>query len=193
MPCILWGTLYDIKMKFDLDKALAVLERTPEVLNVLLKELPEDWTMVNEGGNSWSPFDVLGHLIHGEQTDWIVRTEIILSSGPKRFTPFDRHAQFKSSGGKNLLELLLEFKQLRKTNLNILRSKKISEEDLEKTGEHPDLGEVSLKQLLSAWVVHDLGHITQVARVMAKQYKTEVGPWSKYLTVLNVTPRESTQ
>jgi hypothetical protein len=179
-------------MEFELDKAVALLERTPEVLKVLLKNLPDDFARANEGGDSWSPFDVLGHLIYGEQTDWMVRTEIVLSEGVKKFEPFDRFAQFERSKGKTLEQLLAAFEQLRSANLNRLRSKQLGPDDLGKKAEHPELGEISLSQLLSAWVVHDLGHITQISRVIAKQYTNEVGPWIKYLTILQRTPSERT-
>ncbi len=173
-------------MQFEINKAIAILERTPSTLNSLLKDLPTDWTSPNEGGDTWSPYDVVGHLINGELTDWVVRTEIILSSDPdKEFEPYDRFAQFKSSKGKTLNELLEEFTSLRAENLNKLRAINISEADLQREGIHPEFGGVSLKTMLSAWVVHDLGHIVQISRVMAKQYKEEAGPWIKYLAVLS--------
>ncbi|WP_430968396.1 DinB family protein [Spongiimicrobium sp. 2-473A-2-J] len=178
-------------MKFELNKGMAVLERTPEVLKTMLARLPEEWTHKNEGGDSWSPFDVVGHLIHGEKTDWMVRTGIILGAGSnKTFEPYDRFAQFENSRGKTLDVMLAEFTALRSQNLTTLRSKQLSPVDLEKKGVHPELGPVSLSQLLAAWVVHDLGHIAQVSRVMAKQYSTEVGPWTKYLTILKHRPKE---
>ncbi|WP_411030052.1 DinB family protein [Spongiimicrobium sp. 3-5] len=178
-------------MKFELNDAISVLERTPATLQTLLQDLTMAWTHQNEGNDSWSPFDVLGHLIHGEKTDWMVRTEIILSDKPnKAFEPFDRFAQFQNSKGKTLTALLAEFKTLRTDNLSLLRSKNIAAKDLERTGVHPEFGPVTLSQLLSAWVVHDLGHIAQISRVMAKQYKEAVGPWPKYLTILNHTPSE---
>ncbi|MCW5517744.1 DinB family protein [Muriicola sp. Z0-33] len=178
-------------MEFQLDQAVLILERTPAVMEQLLRNLPKDLSLQNEGGDSWSPFDVMGHLIHGEKTDWLVRTEIILQgNGNGKFEPFDRLAQFNDSKSASLEELLSEFSRLRKENLALLKSKNISDSDLRKSGEHPELGTVTLAQLLAAWVVHDLGHITQVSRVMAKQYKTAVGPWKKYLTILNTTPRE---
>lgn len=178
-------------MKFELNKAIPVLERTPTVLSSLLIDLSSEWIMGNEGQHTWSPFDVVGHLIHGEKTDWIPRLEIIMGTGPiKKFVPFDRFAQFKSSKGKKLKDLLTDFELLRKANLDLLRSKNLSPEDLNRTGIHPELGTITLSQLLSAWVVHDLGHIAQVSRVMAKQFKDEVGPWPKYLTILNHIPKE---
>ncbi|MGI9550227.1 MAG: DinB family protein [Aurantibacter sp.] len=178
-------------MKFQLDKALSVLNRTPDVLRTLLADLAVEWTHENEGQNTWSPYDVVGHLIHGEKTDWMVRAEIILGNNPnKEFVPFDRFAQFENSKGKSLKSLLAEFEALRQENLKSLRSKNLSLEDLNLQGIHPELGAVTLGQLLAAWVVHDLGHIAQVSRVMAKQYKDEVGPWPQYMTILNYAPSE---
>ncbi|MEM7185383.1 MAG: DinB family protein [Bacteroidota bacterium] len=178
-------------MKFDLEQAISVLERTPEVMRTMLGTLSSEWTNQNEGGDSWSPYDVIGHLVHGERTDWLPRLDIVIGDGEnKTFTPYDRFAQFEMSKGKTLHDLLSEFEQLRKANLQTLRSKEISKADLQKEGIHPELGPVTLSELLSAWVVHDLGHITQVARVMAKQYRNEVGPWTRYLTILNFTPSE---
>lgn len=178
-------------MKFELNKAIPILERTPLALRTLLQDLPLEWILENEGKDTWSPFDVIGHLIHGEKTDWMVRTELILEDGPlKTFQPFDRFAQFENSKDKNLEDLLDEFEELRKNNLTSLKSKNLTSKDLDRIGVHPELGEVTLAQLLSAWVVHDLGHIAQISRVMAKQYKSEVGPWPKYLTILNHIPKE---
>lgn len=172
-------------MQYDLEKALEILERTPAVLNSLLINLDEQWTQNNEGENTWSPFDIIGHLIHGEKTDWVPRTKIILAHGPDQpFEPFDRFAQYEISKGKTLSELLQEFEQLRKQNLEEFKSLDIVS-NLNKKGMHPELGEVTLSNLLSAWVVHDLGHISQLTRVMAKQYKDEVGVWTKYLGILN--------
>jgi len=172
-------------MKFTVDKSLEILERTPQVLITMLQNISSDWTSVNEGGDTWSVYDIIGHLIHGEKTDWIPRTEIILSENMnKAFTPFDRFAQLEDSKGKSLNLLLNEFKSLRERNVEFLRSKTITIEDLKQTGIHPAFGEVSLGQLLSTWVVHDLNHIAQVSRVMAKQYATEVGPWTAYLRIL---------
>lgn len=173
-------------MEFNLTSSFEILERTPQVLNTLLNGLSNEWTQNNEGGESWSPFDVMGHLIHGEKTDWIARTEIILSDGSaKTFTPFDRFAQFEESKGKTMLQLLDEFKNLREQNLTIIKSKNLTPEDLQRTGIHPAFGTVTLEHLLSTWVAHDLGHIAQICRVMAKQYKNEVGPWREYLPILD--------
>ena len=171
-------------MEFDLNKSLEILERTPRVLYTMLSGLSDDWVFNNEGSDTWSPFDVLGHLIHGERTDWITRTKIILESGGS-FEPFDRFAQLKESEGKNLDDLLEEFKLLRHKNLEELKAMYDLEGSLDKTGIHPEFGEVTLRQLLSCWTAHDLGHIYQISRVMAKNYKSQVGPWIKYLRVLN--------
>jgi hypothetical protein len=173
-------------MEFDLDKAMAVLTRTPATLRTLLNDLPRDWIETNEGANTWSPYDVIGHLIHGERADWIARAKIILEHGESRpFDPFDRFAQFEESEGKTLAELLEEFAALRERNLATLCEMKISAGDFEKTGQHPALGRVTLKELLATWVTHDLDHIAQIARTMAKQYMTEVGPWQAYISILH--------
>jgi uncharacterized damage-inducible protein DinB len=172
-------------MKFSLEKSIEVLEQTPIVLGAMIQHLSEDWTSANEGDETWTVYDVVGHLIHGEKTDWIPRMEIILSDTPeKRFVPFDRFAQSEESKGKSLTQLLDEFTALRKRNLEILLSKNLTEQQLEQTGVHPAFGEVTLAQLLSTWVVHDLDHISQISRVMAKQYAVEVGPWKEYLKIL---------
>lgn len=172
-------------MKFKLHEAIEILSRTPSVLEILLTGLPEDWIISNEGEESWSPFDIVGHYIHGEKTDWIPRMEIILGDATnKTFTPFDRFAQFENSIGKNLNQLLSEFKELRKENLLRLSSADLSEADLDKEGIHPHFGKVTLRQLLSTWVVHDLAHINQISRVLAKQYKDEIGPWTEYFSVI---------
>jgi hypothetical protein len=172
-------------MEFNLDQTIEVLERTPLLLEALLKDLSGEWTMSNEGGESWSPYDVVGHLIHGEKTDWIKRLEIILSEEEnKTFEPFDRFAQFEESKGKTMNQLLTEFKEIRNSNLEILKAKNISNNDFDKKGMHPALGEATLVNLLSTWTVHDLNHLSQISRVMAKQYKDEVGPWIEYLPIL---------
>lgn len=171
-------------MTFTLEKSIAILERTPFVVEMLLRDLPDDWTMTNEGGDSWSPYDIVGHFIHGEKTDWVPRLKIILGDGNKRFEPFDRFAQINNSKGKTLSELLVEFKLRRKANVEILQHANLAESSLLKTGIHPTFGEVTLKQLLATWVVHDLNHIGQIARVMAHQYKAEVGPWIEFLGIL---------
>jgi uncharacterized damage-inducible protein DinB len=174
-------------MNFTLEKSIEILERTPGVLTALLQNISADWTSRNEGGQTWSVYDIIGHLIHGEKTDWIPRADIILSEKPdKNFEPFDRLAQFEESKGKSLTQLLDEFSIVRKKNIEYLRSKKLTSKNLEEKGIHPAFGEVTLSQLLSTWVVHDLNHIAQISRVMAKQYKEEVGPWIEYLRILQV-------
>jgi len=172
-------------MTFELSKSLEILNKTPETLETLLSGLSDDWIYNNEGENTWSPHDVIGHLVHGEKTDWIVRSKIILSSSEnKTFKPFDRFAQERDSKGKTIQQLLTEFRILRAENLEELKALRITENDLMKKGIHPEIGASNLKQLLATWVVHDLGHIAQIARVMAKQYKDEVGPWEAYLGIL---------
>ena len=173
-------------MKFDLQKSIQILERTPPTLTSMLSGLSDDWIRAHEGPQTWSPYDVVGHLIHGEKTDWIARLNVIMSDDPhKTFEPFDRFAQFEESKGKSLAQLLAEFSALRRENLAILRARKFVPADFLRTAIHPALGKVTLGQLLSTWVVHDLDHLYQIARVMAGQYRDEVGPWSAYLRILN--------
>jgi hypothetical protein len=172
-------------VRFTLEDALPVLSRTPAVVSSLLTGLPESWTRGTEGPDTWSPFDVVGHLIHGERTDWIPRTEILLTHGESRtFTPFDRFAQFEASRGKTLHELLDTFAELRAANLVRLQSLGLTPDDLERRGRHPELGPCTLRELLATWVTHDLSHIAQIARVMGRQYTDEVGPWRVYLPML---------
>ena len=172
-------------MEFELNQAIEILRRTPATLNSLLYDLSELWLFQNEGPETWSPYDVVGHLIHGEKTDWIPRAKIILADGEVRpFEPFDRVAMFQESKGKSIAELLDTFARLRSENLRELQKLNLTPELLEKRGMHPELGVVTLKQLLATWVVHDLGHIRQVVRVMAKHYRDEVGPWKAYLSIL---------
>lgn len=173
-------------MKFELATGIAVLERTPGALRALLEGLPSDWTDATEGTDTWSPWVVVGHLIHGERTDWIPRAGIILAQGAdRRFAPYDRFAQFRESRGKSLAELLDEFARLRARNLATLAGWQLGEHQLALEGEHPDFGPVTLRQLLATWVAHDLGHVAQVARVMAKQYREAVGPWRGYLPIMD--------
>ena len=173
-------------MKFVLNEGVAVLERTPVVLRALLHELPESWTHHNEGGESWSPFDVVGHLVHGEQTDWIPRVRMVLEQGESRvFNPFDRFAQFEESEGKSMTQLLEDFASLRRRNLATLADWKLSPEQLARTGRHPDFGTVTLAQLLATWTAHDLAHLRQIARVMARQYAVAVGPWREFMPVMS--------
>jgi hypothetical protein len=173
-------------MEYRLDQAKEVLRRTPATLNALLSDLPDDWVLANEGPDTFSPYDVIGHLIEGEENDWIPRARIILEHGEtKPFEKFDRFAMYEKSKGKSLTELLATFAQLRGESLRQLDEMSLTPEQLQKQGTHPALGVVTLSQLLSAWVVHDLGHIRQVVRTMAKQYSDAVGPWTAYLTILN--------
>jgi hypothetical protein len=152
----------------------------------MLADLPAAWTERDEGPETWSPFVILGHLIHGERTDWIPRARIILDQGAnRRFTPYDRFAQFRESAGKSVAALLDELEDLRKGNLTTLRGWQLTDDQLSLTGEHPEFGAVTLRQLLATWVAHDLGHIAQVARVMAKQYRDAIGPWRAYLPIVD--------
>jgi hypothetical protein len=174
-------------MQFQITHATEILERTPTLLTGFLTGLSPEWTFSNEGGDTWSAYDVMGHLIHGEKTDWIPRLKIILSSNDiKVFEKFDRFAQFENSKGKSLEDLLSEFTMLRKQNLATLKILFKEDEILKLEGTHPALGQVTAENLLSAWVVHDLTHIAQVARVMAKQYEKEVGAFKEYLGILNM-------
>jgi hypothetical protein len=177
-------------MNFDTDRSIEILSATPAAVQALLGNLSEDWTGTRNPKSRnqnelWCPYDVIGHLIHGEETDWIPRARIILAQGNDRtFVPFDRFAQFENSKGKSLTQLLDEFERLRTENVYVLRSWNLSGEQLELKGMHPELGEVTLRQLLATWVVHDLNHIRQVATVMAKRYESEVGVWKEYLSIL---------
>ena len=175
---------------FDLADAIAVLERTPATLRAMLGGLSDQWIGCDEGPNTFSAFDNIGHLIHGERTDWIPRAQIILAQGSnRRFQPYDRFAQVHESKGKSLAQLLDEFAELRTANLETLRGWNLSDRELALEGEHPELGPVTLRQLLATWVAHDLGHIAQTARVMAKRYRNDVGPWTAYLPVLDRGPQ----
>ena len=172
-------------MDFELQPAIGLLNRTPSTLDSMLRDVPEVWLVHNEGPDTWSPYDIVGHLIHGEETDWIPRAKIILEHGEARaFEPFDRVAMFEKSKGKSMAELLDTFARLRKESLHTLHEMNLTPTLLEKRGRHPELGVVTLKQLLAAWVVHDLGHVRQIVRVMAKQYRDAVGPWRAYLSIL---------
>ena len=172
-------------MEYDLKKGLEILNQTPKTLQSLLGNLSKEWIQCNEGENTWSAFDIVGHLIHGEKTDWLNRTNIILNeSGNNTFKPFNRFAQFEASKGKTISQLLKIFAELRQQNLNYMKSLNLSEAQMQLKGNHPELGEVTLKQLLACWVAHDLGHLAQITRVMAKQYKNQVGPWTAYIPIL---------
>jgi len=172
-------------MTFALDEAVAVLTRTPDALDALLRGLPDAWTTATEGPDTWSAYDVIGHLIHGERTDWIPRAEHLLAHGETVvFPPFDRLAQFTASDGKTLAELLDTFRDERATSLRRLQALALTPADLQRTGAHPEFGRVTLQQHLSTWVAHDLDHIAQIARVMARQYTETVGPWRSYLRIV---------
>jgi hypothetical protein len=171
---------------YRLDEAAAILSRTPGILRAWLAGLPEPWIRATEGPGTWSPFDVVGHLIHGERTDWLPRTEHLLEHGEAAAFPvFDRTAMFDASKGKSLADLLDTFDALRSANLALLRSKALTESDLDRRGRHPEFGPVTLRQHLATWVAHDLSHLAQIARVMAKRYEKEVGPWTAYLSILS--------
>jgi hypothetical protein len=173
-------------MTFSLESALPVLERTPAVLRALLGHLPPEWLSIKERAGGWSPREILGHLIHGEKTDWVPRARIILEQGISRpFEPFDMLGHEREIAGRPVDELLAEFEALRADNVQALVSLGLTEADLGREGMHPAFGRVTLRQHLATWVVHDLDHLCQVARVMAKQYKPEVGPWAAYLGVLH--------
>jgi len=173
-------------MEYRLDQAKEILRRTPATLNALLSDLPNDWVLANEGPDTFSPYDVIGHLIEGEENDWIPRARIILEHGEARpFEKFDRFAMYEKSKGKSPAELLARFEEVRGESLRQLDELNLTPELLQKRGSHPALGVVTLSQLLSARVVHDLGHIRQIVRVMAKQYREEIGPWKAYLSIVN--------
>jgi len=175
-------------MEMKLSEATQILERTPVVLIHMLRDLPEEWVRATEGDNTWSCYDVVGHLIHGEVTDWLPRVRMILEYGESRsFEPFDRLAQFREDRTQPIERLLDRFKELRERNLAALSSLRLGAADFPRTGIHPALGTVTLKQLLSSWVVHDLTHISQISRVLAKQYAAEVGPWKAYMGILNIS------
>jgi hypothetical protein len=179
-------------MEYNLLQAIALLGRTPATLNALLRDLPETWTFQNEGENTWNVFDVVGHLIHGERTDWMPRAKMILQFGETHtFVPFDRWAQAKDSQGKSLGQLLDEFANLRSENLGELRALNLQPGDLVRRGRHPALGVVTLSQLLATWAAHDLTHLHQISRIMACQYREAVGPWEKYLGVLHCAGHSS--
>ena len=176
-------------MEFVLDEAIPVLERTPAVLSALLGELPDRWTRVDEGPDTWTPREVVAHLIHGERTDWIPRARIIIQQGRyRKFDPFDRLAELKSD--RPLEDLLDEFDELRSGNVATLRGWNLKEKDMELTGEHPEFGTVTMRQLLATWVVHDLSHIAQITRTTARAYTAAVGPWTAYFRVLQRDQRQ---
>jgi hypothetical protein len=174
------------RRSFVMDEAVAILTRTPATLDALLRGLPDGWIVGHEGGDTWSPFDVIGHLIHGERTDWVPRAKIILEHGEARpFDTFDRLAQFSTSNGRTLASLLDEFATLRREGLRELAGLGVTDKDLDRRGRHPQLGVVTLRQLLATWVAHDLDHVVQISRVLARQYSDEVGPWRAYLRIVS--------
>jgi len=180
-------------MAHHLGQTMALLSRTPAALNALLRDLPEEWTMRNEGENTFNAYDVIGHLVHGERADWMQRARMVLDFGESReFDPFDRFAQFRESEGKSLPELLDEFARLRTENLEYLRALQLTERDLERRGMHPALGSVTLSQLLATWAAHDMAHLHQISRILAHQYRENVGPWSRFLGVLQCQGHSST-
>ena len=179
-------------MQHNLQNTISLLTRTPATLNTLLRDLPETWTIRNEGENTWNTFDVVGHLNHGERTDWMPRARMVLQFGEtKAFEPFDRQGHAREIHGKSLEQLLDEFARLRAENLAELRALNLRQEDLERRGRHPALGIVTLSQLLATWAAHDLTHLHQISRVMAHQYRAAVGPWSAYLGVLQCAGHSS--
>lgn len=174
---------------FDLDHLQRVLARTPPLLDAWLREMPDALARANEGPDTWSPFDVMGHLIHGETTDWLPRAKVILEKGPDGvFEPFDRFAQFKASAGRTMGELLDEFATARARSLETLAGLRLQPADLDLTGRHPALGVVTLRQLLATWVVHDHDHVMQIARVLASRWAPHVGPWRAYLRIVSGQP-----
>jgi len=179
-------------MKHKLAYTISLLGRTPSVLDSLLRDLPEEWTLLNEGKDTWSPFDVIGHLIHGERTDWMPRAKVILQFGDDRvFEPFDRWAQRHESQGKSMAQLLDEFARLRRENLAQLIGLNLSQKDLALRGRHPTLGMVTLSELLAAWAAHDLSHLHQISRVLAHRYRNAVGPFDAFLGVLHCAGHSS--
>ena len=178
-----------MSISFDIDEAISILESTPKVLSALLSGLSEEWLFNNEGGSTWSPHQVLGHLVYGEETDWLPRTKIILEfDATKEFDAYDRFAQERLYTDKSPEELLDLFAKKREQNLEELKGMNLSSDDLMRKGKHPEFGEITLKEMLSAWVVHDLGHMVQINRTLAKNLKEEIGPWAKYLTVVRSKP-----
>ena len=173
-------------MELRLSDAILILGKTPPCLDLLLRDLPDEWLRATEGKDTWSCYDVVGHLIHGELTDWIPRIQIILEHGANRaFVPFDRFAQFQNDQTRPIGELLDRFKSLRRQNLKQLTELHLTPQDFDRKGTHPELGSVTLGELISSWVVHDLTHLNQIHRVMAKQYSETVGPWKQYMSILN--------
>ena len=171
-------------MKFNLDQAMELLSRTPDILRAWLSGVDAAWTHSSYGPDTFSPFDVVGHLVHGEKTDWIPRARLILCGEDRPFEPFDRYAMFATSNQQTMADRLAEFATLRAANLTELRNMRVAAAQLAMPGRHPALGPVTLEQLLSTWVVHDLNHLAQIAKAMAYQYNDAVGPWRAYLSIL---------
>jgi hypothetical protein len=179
-------------MRQNLEQTVALLARTPATLDTLLRDLPEAWSLANEGENTWSAFDIVGHLIHGEREDWLPRARMILEFGESAaFEPFDRAGHVRETEGKRLGDLLDEFVRVRTESLRQLRRLELRAEDLERRGRHPAFGTVTLSQLLATWAAHDLTHLHQISRVMAYQYRDAVGPWSAYLGALHCNGHSS--
>jgi hypothetical protein len=179
-------------MEHNLPDTIFLLARTPAALNALLRDLPETWTLQNEGENTWSAFDVVGHLIHAERADWIPRVKILLQFGEtKSFEPFDREGHAREIQGKSLAQLLDVFARVRSENLAELRALNLRQEDLQRRGRHPAFGPVTLSALLATWATHDLTHLHQISRIMAHQYREAVGPWAVYLGVLQCAGHSS--
>jgi hypothetical protein len=179
-------------MEHNLSDTIALLTRTPSTLNALLRDLPDAWTHSNEGENTWNALEVIGHLIHAERTDWMPRVELILGSWEARtFEPFDMRGHVREIQGKSLTQLLDEFARARAESLTALRAVNLTQDDLDRRGLHPALGSVTLSQLLATWAAHDLTHVHQISRVMAHQYREAVGPWSKFLGVLQCAGHSS--
>lgn len=175
-------------MNFDLEKSIELLQRSPSTYEALFANLTHDWATINEGPNTWSAYNIMGHLIHGEKTDWIPRAKIILNSPGNSFEPYDRFAQEKLYSTQTFEALLNEFKDWRSQNLDTLKSWQLTPQDLDKEGLHPDLGLVTLRQLISTWTIHDMIHLNQLSRVMVKHYADDIGPWRKYVRLLNNYP-----
>jgi hypothetical protein len=174
-----------VALDYTPELSLPLLERTPAALRALLAGLPDAWVEARDGEGTWSAFDVVGHLIHGEKTDWIPRARHILEKGESEpFPPFDREAMFTASKGKTLDQLLDEFAELRARNVAALRALKLIPADLDRTGLHPELGRVTLRQHLATWTAHDLGHLRQIAQTLGRQLREEVGPWRAFLSMM---------
>ena len=172
-------------MNFSLEKSIELLKRSPSTYKSLLYGLSYEWAHINEGEGTWSAYDIIGHLIHGENTDWIPRIQLILSEEKNKvFKPFNRFAQKNLSNGKSIETLIDNFSECRKENLELLKSLALTEIDLAKKGTHPDLGEVSIKELIATWAIHDIGHLNQLSRVIVKHYGEDVGPWAAYSPIL---------